>query len=90
MRGMYGYGFPGGTGIAGAGLLGASGFPWMAVMSWIIGIALIAAIIYFGIRTYRPAAPRKDGAFDILAGRFARGEISREEYLESTDFLKKN
>jgi len=86
---MYGYGFTGG-GLTGAGLAGASGFPWIVVVSWIIGIALIGVIVYFGLRTYRPAAPKKDGAFDILAGRFARGEISREEYLETTDFLKKN
>jgi putative membrane protein len=86
MHGYYGYGFPGGAGVAGF----VGGFPWMAIVSWVIGIAIVAAIIYFAVKSGRQAPRRNGEALDILARRYAKGEINKEEYLEAQDFLKKN
>jgi len=83
MRGFNGYGFS-----AVPGAFAAGGFPWIAVISWIIGIALIATIIYFAVKTTRPRLVKNDSALDTLAGRFARGEISKDEYQEAKDILR--
>ncbi|MFA5851753.1 MAG: SHOCT domain-containing protein [Spirochaetales bacterium] len=88
MRGYYGYGFPGG-----AGYTGMAGFPWFSIVMMVIGVAIVAAIIYFAVKASRDRgaiAPKTDEALEILAARFAKGEISKEEYLEARDFLKKN
>ncbi|MCE1195445.1 SHOCT domain-containing protein [bacterium] len=81
---MHGYyGFPGWGGAP------VAGFPWMSAITWAIGLALLAAIVYFGIRGRRAEPPRKDEALDILAERYARGELSKDEYLEASEVLKK-
>ena len=79
---MHGYyGFPGWG--------GAAGFPWMSAITWAIGLALLASIVYFGLKGRRIGSPRKDDALDILAERYARGEVSKDEYLEASELLKK-
>lgn len=79
---MHGYyGFPGWG--------GAAGFPWMSAITWAIGLALLASIVYFGLKGRRVGSPRKDDALDILAERYARGEVSKDEYLEASELLKK-
>ncbi len=81
---MHGYyGFPGWGGVP------MAGFPWMSAITWALGLALLAAIVYFGIRGRRIEPTRKDEALDILAERYARGELSKDEYLEASDVLKK-
>lgn len=92
MRGYYGYGFPGGAGYA-----GVAGFPWVSLLMWVVGIAVVAAVIYFAIKAGRGTVsgnalsePKREAALDILAERFAKGEISKDEYVEAKDFLKKN
>ena len=81
---MHGYyGFPGWGGAQ------VPGFPWMSAITWAIRLALLAAIIYFGLKSRRIEPPRKDEALDILAERFARGELSKDEYLEASEVLKK-
>ena len=41
---MHGYyGFPGWGGAA-------AGFPWMSAITWAIGLALLGAIVYFGLK----------------------------------------
>lgn len=46
-------------------------------------IALIATVIYFIVRRSRPNEPTPfERARDILAERYARGEITGEEYRE--------
>ncbi len=85
MRGYYGYGFS-----QGAGFSGAAGFPWIAVVSWIVGIIFIAALIYFAVKLSRASLPKGDASLEILASRLARGEITKEEYSETREFLKKN
>ena len=85
MRGYYGYGFSGVPGYA----MGF-GFPWMGILACIIGIGLVAAFVFFALKAGRVHPDRKDGALELLSERFAKGEISKEEYLESKNFLKNN
>lgn len=79
MRGFYGYG------------LGFS-FPWWNIVSWVIGLGVIGAIIFFAIRSSKQKTPEVQtdtrDALLILADRLARGEITREEYLETKELLE--
>jgi len=73
MRMMYGWGWGYGIG----------GFIWSSV--WMaIEIGLIVAAIYFIISLFRGTKNRnkEKDAIEILKERYARGEISEEEYLE--------
>ena len=52
--------------------------------------AFWVAVIYFGVRLARPndsAAPPKSTAMQVLEERYARGEITREEFIERRDVL---
>lgn len=81
---MHGYyGFPGWGGAS------VAGFPWISAITWAIGLALLATIIYFGLKGRRLDPPRREEALDILAERYARGELSKEEYAEASEVLKK-
>ncbi|HSP78407.1 MAG TPA: SHOCT domain-containing protein [Myxococcaceae bacterium] len=49
---------------------------WM-VLGWILGLLFLAALVWVLVRaTQRPG----DSPEEILKRRYARGEISREEY----------
>ena len=55
---------------------------------------LVAAVVWLGVRIFpkvrrdeRPEAPR-DSAEEILRERFARGEITAEEYQRSIEILR--
>ena len=85
MRGFYGYGFSGAPGYA-----MVAGFPWLGILACLIGLGLVAALVFFIVKAGRNRPVEKDGAFALLSERFAKGEISKEEYLESKDFLKNN
>lgn len=61
--------------MAGYGLLGG-------VWGWLIGLGLVVilgAVIYFAISNNRRVTPSSD-ALEILKTKFAKGEISIEEY----------
>ncbi len=69
------------------GMMGASGWGWGILMMAVPGVILIlvlwAALGGLGERTYPvvypPYAPA-GGPLEVLDGRYARGELSREEY----------
>lgn len=79
------------------GWMGVGGWwwPWWIIAGTIIGIVAVIVLILFVIRalegTPTPAAyvpswtpappPGGAGALDILNARYARGEITREDYL---------
>lgn len=58
---------------------------WGMGFGWIIGLIILGAIIWIIIKTInqnnKPARLGKS-AFDILKERYARGEISKEEFDE--------
>lgn len=57
---------------------GMSGMMAVMVLGWLLVIAAIVAAVWWLTQHRRPT-PR-NGALDILRERYARGEISREEY----------
>ena len=65
---------------------GGWGILWM-ILSW----ALIAAIVVVLVRAFSPVSSDRSGRIDdpkaILDERFARGEISEDEYRERTRVL---
>ena len=65
---------------------GWAGMIWM-VLFW----AAILAVLYFIVRSVGSSQARADrarGAMEILDERFARGEISEEEYTERRRVLQ--
>ena len=67
-----------------------AGFPWMGILACLIVVGLVAALVFFVVKAGRSRPDGKDGALALLSERFAKGEISKEEYLESKNFLKNN
>lgn len=57
---------------------GMSGMIAFMILAWVVVIAAIVAAVGWGVR-YMKSTPR-NAALDILRERYARGEISREEY----------
>ena len=58
-------------------------------LTWLIFLALAIVAIVFLTRSQGQPAPGDPGAVNILAERYARGEIQREEYLQKRrDILK--
>ncbi len=68
---------------------------WM-VVGWLIGIALVAAVIWVLITATRreqqwhAGPPQQDAAESLLRQRYARGEIDRKEYQERLEDLRKS
>ncbi len=61
------------------------GWGWMMGLNAVFWLLLILAVVALVMRAARgPAAapPRPATGLDVLAERYARGEIPREEYLE--------
>ena len=62
---------------------------WWMPWGWIIGLIILIAIIWIISRIlYQTQAENQlsnISALDILKQRYARGEISKEEYLEKKD-----
>ncbi len=54
----------------------------------IIPLGIIAAIAWVVYRTMKKSVDKKD-ALSILKERYARGEISREEYLQMKEDLER-
>jgi len=55
---------------------------WMMVLWWVIIIAAIVFIVWFATNQTRNVQPNQKSALDILKERYARGEISKEEFQE--------
>ena len=58
---------------------------------WIIGLLVMAAIIWLVVRATNPNNPeesnRNKSALDILKERYARGEINKSEFQEQKENL---
>jgi putative membrane protein len=71
---MWGYGH--GWGLGGGGM--GFGFVfWLAILA-----AIIAVIVWFARSGPSDRNQRRSSGLEVLEQRYARGEISREEYLE--------
>ena len=57
---------------------GMSGMMMFMVLAWLLVIVAVVAAVWWVVRTVTPH--RRDEALTILRERYARGEISREEY----------
>jgi len=69
---------------------GMAGGMWLG---WLIGIALIALLIWAVVRVSGGAGPSQrdrtnDDALDILRRRLARGEIDEHEFEEKSKLLR--
>lgn len=80
------YGWHGWEWTLGGGLIMGLGM----LLMWAVPIALIVAlVVYLNNQNKSTRAPER--AIDILENAYARGEISREEYLQKReDLLGKN
>ena len=69
------------------------------MFGWIIGLALVVFVVWYfmkgqdqsGRSVFDPPAEdsQEESARDILEKRFARGELTREEYEERKEALEK-
>ena len=70
-------------------------YPFMGFWSsliWIIVVIVVAYLIYKLIKTEKiltPSKPLIKNADDILAERYAKGELTREQFLQMKEDLKK-
>jgi putative membrane protein len=67
------------------------GMGWSMLIGLVV-LALIAYVIYYAVtgssRDRRSSSYRGQGALELFKERYARGEISREEYLKMREELK--
>lgn len=75
-----------GSGGAGGMMGGYGGYGYGAVEAvlWVAIIAVIAWLAYYFLK----GIPKESRAHDILNQRYAKGEITREEYLRMKEELK--
>jgi putative membrane protein len=60
---------------------------------WLIAVIVVAYLIYKLIKSEKILAPIRPvikNAEDILAERYAKGELSREQYMQMKEYLKKS
>ncbi len=62
------------------------GMGWGMILVWLVPILLVAFVMLYGIRG-RNRKSERSAPLDILEGRYARGEIDREEFLKRRDDL---
>lgn len=64
------------------------GWGWsMAITGWVV-MALLVTLVIWAIRGDRTVADHTRRSVEILADRYARGEIDRDEYLERRSDLE--
>jgi len=70
-------------------------YPYMGLgahLVWLIVVIVVAYLIYKLIKSEKILAPCKissKSAEDILAERYAKGELTREQYMQMNEDLKK-
>ena len=55
---------------------------WGMGFGWIVPLFIIAMVVWMVTSRYRrgPGAPSRNSALEILKERYARGELSKEEF----------
>jgi putative membrane protein len=58
--------------------------PWMWVggLVWILLLVAAGLLIYSLVRRWQPSAARPDDPLTVLQVRYARGEITREQFMQ--------
>ncbi len=86
------FGFPlvmgifmmGGAAMMGPGMMGWAANPWWGILGMVFGLAVLAGLVLLVVWTVRqfiPAGgPAGSRALEILKERYAKGEITREQY----------
>jgi len=75
------------------GLFSFGRFPFGGAITMIIGVVLLAVLLYLifrkngGISRFSNES-ESDSPLDVLQKRYVNGEIDKEEYLEKKDILK--
>jgi putative membrane protein len=64
------------------------GWWWAMGIGWLIFLALLVVVTVVLVRHYTQRNPTQQRAEDILAERFARGEIDDDEYRKRRDALR--
>ncbi|MBN2481539.1 MAG: SHOCT domain-containing protein [Bacteroidales bacterium] len=61
-------------------------YGWGMGWGWIVGLIILVAVIWFAAKAFNSNRTtnlsRQKSALDILKERYAKGEISKEEYEE--------
>lgn len=78
--------YTGGWGMMGPGMMGGFGWMWLMPVFSIVLLGLIIWAIVASVRSLSESrgkdASKTDSALEVLKKRYARGEISKEEYEE--------
>jgi putative membrane protein len=74
--------------MSGFGML--AGMGWLGVLTMLLFWAGVLALVIWGVSNLFPTRPlaTEPDAVEIVRQRFARGEISREEYLQAVETLR--
>ena len=67
-------------------------YPFMGFgmgLIWLIFLIVVAYFVYKLIKSERILAPPSSSAENILAERYAKGELTREQYMQMKEDLKK-
>lgn len=70
-----------------------SGWWWTMGVGWLVFLALVVLLVAYLVRQVAdrdrpPPQPSRPSAEDVLAERFARGEIDEEEFRRRRDALR--
>ena len=63
---------------------------WTSLI-WLVGLIVLAYLVYKLIKSEKILAPSKTSiksAEDLLAERYAKGELTREQYLQMNEDIK--
>lgn len=81
--GLVSGGQSGGWGMMGPGIMGGWGWMWFMPVLWLLFLGLIIWAIVAAVRgTGTSTGSSENSALEVLKKRYARGEISKEEFEE--------
>jgi putative membrane protein len=65
------------------------GWWWVMGVGWLVLLAALVVLAVVLVRHFTQGTRSAPGAEDVLAERFARGEIDEEEYRQRRDILRR-
>lgn len=65
------------------------GWWWVMGIGWLIFLALLVVLSVVLVRHFTQSGPSRRAAEDVLAERFARGEIDEDEYRRRRDVIRR-